>query len=614
MSAPTSPGRISGSASDRNKSKDAVQSSLPEQILIAAQSGREVIQDFVPLAESLEWELGQQYLRERGNKAFISDASPVPFVINNDGTLSRNAAELFFASLAEADAEGTLEPDIFVLELGIGVGLFARFFLDSFQELCLRHKKDYYDRLCYIAADRSEQMLRDACRHGIFANHAGRYRVRIVDALCPDKDLPYDVAFRGLKGKPLRGVFLNYLLDCLPAAALRFEGDQIKQLCVRTCVARTVKLEEFTDLTPNQLRERAKAKDPRSKAELLEVYGLFASEYDYRPVDASTLPYRDFALSFAKSGGSQFLLNYGAIQCLERLLELVCDDGFILMNEYGHTKMTKEDEFEHQRFSFTTAVGLNFPLLEAFFDVPGRTEWIKPPGDEDRGIHTRLLSKKLGYKTRVRFIELFNKAVLDQFEEPVTKARECLKVGRFELASSFYREALEKQPRNWVLLNEVANFLIFSLRDPKAGIDMAKTALALNPTCSSELWNTLGDGLYDFGRLEEAESAYGKALELNESDVRARFGLVWTYAQQKKFPESLAMIAEALSLDKTGAYRDRLLQKQQEVLAHLALKHQREYLLLTNLVSKYAKQPDKEKPRPEDSVFQQEAPNDSRDS
>ena len=44
----------------------------PESVLLKSQSNRDVIQDFVPLAESLEWDLGQQYLRERGNKAFIS--------------------------------------------------------------------------------------------------------------------------------------------------------------------------------------------------------------------------------------------------------------------------------------------------------------------------------------------------------------------------------------------------------------------------------------------------------------------------------------------------------------------------------------------------------------
>src|SRR5271163_3274123 len=87
--------------------------SMAEEILAKAQSNRDIIQDFVPLADSLEWNLGQEYLRQRGNKAFLSDASPVPFVINNDGTLSRNAAEVFFASLIDADKKAPLEDEIF---------------------------------------------------------------------------------------------------------------------------------------------------------------------------------------------------------------------------------------------------------------------------------------------------------------------------------------------------------------------------------------------------------------------------------------------------------------------------------------------------------------------
>ena len=193
------------------------------EILAKAQSSRAVIQDFVPLAESMEWQLGQEYLRQRGNKAFLSDSSPVPFVVNNDGTLSRNAAEVFYASLVDAEERGPLEDELFVLELGIGVGLFARYFLDAFRDLCREHDKDYYDRLCYIAADRSERMLRDVCRHGVLANHPGRYRLRLVDAMNPGERLPLDLMFQDNPGKPLRAVFLNYLLDCLPAAVLEIE-------------------------------------------------------------------------------------------------------------------------------------------------------------------------------------------------------------------------------------------------------------------------------------------------------------------------------------------------------------------------------------------------------
>jgi hypothetical protein len=218
-----------------------------EQVLAQCQGGREVVQDFVPLAQSLEWRLGQEYLRQRGNKAFLSDAHPVPFVVNNDGSLSHHAAEVFFASLLAAEKEGPLPAELFVLELGIGVGLFARFFLDAFRDLCARQHKDYYERLTYIAADRSQRMLLDVSRHGLFAHHPGRYRLRLVDALDP-APLLQDLMFRGQPARPLRAVFLNYLLDCLPAAVLQLDGDQVKQLCVRTCVARNLRLQHYTDL------------------------------------------------------------------------------------------------------------------------------------------------------------------------------------------------------------------------------------------------------------------------------------------------------------------------------------------------------------------------------
>src|SRR5580700_11326706 len=173
-----------------------------------------------------------------------------------------------------------------------------------------RIQKDYYDRLCYIAADRSERMLQDVLRHGVLAEHPGRYRVRQLDAMRPERLLAeFGTTESPRAQRPIRAVFLNYLLDCLPAAVLAFDGDTVRQLCVRTCVARNVRLADYTDLTPQQLRERGKSNDPRVREELLEVYGLFASEYDYQPIQVTSsvagpglqsLPYGDFALSFGR--------------------------------------------------------------------------------------------------------------------------------------------------------------------------------------------------------------------------------------------------------------------------------------------------------------------------
>lgn len=568
---------------------------LTAQVLTKSQGTREIIQDFVPLADSLEWDLGQEYLRQRGNKAFISDTSPVPFVINNDGTLSRHAAEIFVASLVEAEKTGSLLKDIHILELGIGVGLFARFFLDHVQELCRQLKKDYYQRLRYIAADRSPRMLSDVLRHGVLANHAGRVCVRQIDAMEPERLLAIDVSQP--KGeKPLRAVFLNYLLDCLPCSVLKFVDEKPAQLYVRTCVARKVKLADYTDLTVEQLRKRAKANDSRSRQELLEVYGLFASEYDYKPVEVTDLPYSEFVTEYARRKSKHVLHSYGAIQSLEHLLGLVADDGFILVNDYGQTQSGSEKDFEHQRFSLATAVGLNFPLLESYFDEGGRCKVHRASGDSERGIHSRLFSKNLGSDTIARFFQSFGDGEHKRLQEPTQNARQYAKHGRFEMASSYYQEALRLQPRNWVLMNEVSMFLTYSMRDPKAGANLARIALSLNPTCSADLWNTLGDALYEWGRTGEARGAYEKAISINSADVRSRYNLAWVHVREKNYDAALKRLAEAFSLDKTGEYRERLTQKMQEVLHHVSLRHQQEYLLLINLVSRYNKPKEEAEP------------------
>ncbi len=301
------------------------------------------------------------------------------------------------------------------------------------------------------------------------------------------------------------------------------------------------------------------------------------------------LPYGEFAVAYGRKMTKRLLHSYGAIQCLEKLLGMLADGGFILVNDYGQTQITRDDEFEHQRFSLATFVGVNFALLREYFGEGKRCQYFEPAGEEGRGIHARLLAPKLAHEVFERFYERFGEAAHQRLQEPIQKARACGKAGRFELAAGFYRAALHLQPRNWVLLCEVSQFLTFSLRDPKAGADMARVALALNPSCSAELWNALGDALFEWGRTGKARSAYEKALAVNAADVRARYNLAWVHVREREYPQALARMAEALALDKTGEYRERLLQKQQEVVALQARRHQQEYLLLINLVSKYAK-------------------------
>jgi tetratricopeptide (TPR) repeat protein len=549
--------------------------------LAKAQEGRPVVQDYCPFPESIEWELGQRYLRERGSKAFLHDAAPVPFVINNDGSLSLSAAQLLFTSLMEAEKDSGLEDDIFVLELGIGVGLFARLFLDAFRVLCLEHGKDYYDRLCYVAGDYADRMLLDACRHGTFGSHPGRYVLRVVDALHPE-DLGHTFAFGQQVLGPFRAVFLNYLLDCLPATVLRASGEQICQLCVRTCLARGVSPAEHPSLDVEELRRQARSADPEERRHLLEAFPLLMAEYDYRPVDWASMLYADFAARLARATGTgQVVHSYGAIQCLERLLGMVHKQGFILINDYGQTQAADTDAFEHQRFSGSTFVGVNFPLLRAFFGTDGQHQWAEP-AEECESIHARLLGHRPSLKVVERFRQLFGKVARDEVQQPVQLARALAGSGRTEAALAAYRQALEQQPLGWVLMSEVARFLTFTLQSPQAGLALARDALALNPACSPELWNTFGDALFVLGRIDEARFAFRRALKINPQDVRAHYNLTFVHVQEKDYAQALHTIAQGLALDAAGEYREGFLQKQNEVLGRLTARYQQEARLLAN--------------------------------
>src|SRR5262249_58872831 len=112
---------------------------------------------------------------------------------------------------------------------------------------------------------------------------------------------------------------------------------------------------------------------------------------------------------------------------------------------------------------------------------------------------------------------------------------------------------------------------------------LAQLALGHNRICA-ELWNTLGDCLFEGGRIAEAGSAYRRAVRLNAGDVRARSNLAWVHERQGDYAAALERIAEALARDGTGEYRERLLRKQEEVLARLTQRRQQEDLRLANRV------------------------------
>lgn len=518
-----------------------------------------IVEEFRPLTESLEWSLGQDYWQERGSQAFFGDH--VPFKITNDGNLARKAADLLFISLVDADASGSLEPRINVLEFGAGSGLFARYLLDAFLERCRREGRDYHERLTYFIAEGAPQMLDQLRANGVLGGHDGRWKSCVADAARPE-------TWPAPAGGGFRAVFLNYVLDCLPAAIVRQREGGWQQLCVRTRFARKAGWRDRTELTLDQIRSAALSHDAEARRALVGVRRLFAFDLGYRSIhDSAKVPHLAAAEEcVSDENGGVVLHNHGAIECLERLRERLVPGGFILVNDYADAPFDPaRGTFLPQRFAGSSAIGLNLAVLAAHFAGRSGCGWFSPEQDNPQLI-SRLLARDPSPGAVALFQERFSAAAFQEHFHPVEEARAHVKAKRHEAALAAFARALEVQPDNWALLTEIADHLAYATKDYDAALRTIDLAIHHNRWWA-EAWNTRGDCLYYLDRFDEAHAAFERALSLRPDDVRTRYNISFTLAQRGDTAVALARIAEALALDTAGNFRDRLLEKQREILA-----------------------------------------------
>jgi tetratricopeptide (TPR) repeat protein len=149
----------------------------------------------------------------------------------------------------------------------------------------------------------------------------------------------------------------------------------------------------------------------------------------------------------------------------------------------------------------------------------------------------------------------------------VEEARRHAAAGRVNEALASYRVALSRSRLDWALVGEVAEIVNNQARDHQAALELAHAALDLNPHYSAWLWNVLGDALYCLQRYAEAHEAYLQAERIDPRDGRTNLNLSYTHLQSGNLSSALEVICRGLDADVRGVYRDRLLDKQRQVLA-----------------------------------------------
>ncbi|MFB3827866.1 MAG: SAM-dependent methyltransferase [Bryobacteraceae bacterium] len=508
---------------------------------------KQLVQDYRPVADSLEWRLARLLWCREGVAPFVRG---VPFLVNNDGRLSADAAAVLFANCQEAVASGPIR----VLELGAGTGLFARYLLDEFRGLCRRNSRDFYDRLQYRVTDASPRTVQQWSENGVFHDHAAVVLPQVLNA-----------AEAG-GAEAVRAVFCNYVLDVLPAAFLRRTPAGWEQLWVRTWIGDDpAVLRQYTRLTFDEMRALA-ASDALEG--LLPVLPLLEFEADFLPVGGQAPP----GLAEIEEGsGAPFTYNYGAIACLRSLGNMLEDGGFILVNDYAPPESRDAGCTPGQRFGPITGAGLNFPLVEALLRRCELT-CCEPEGDAARRLHARLVSRGGLANTLGTFRSRFAAAALEQADAPIQQARQQAGAGLLREALASYRAAMERNPRNWQVIGEAAAFVAAELRDPAAGLELARAAAALNPWYSPFLWVVLGDCLAALERDRDAHECYLQAHRIHPSSPEPNLRLAGSWLRIGDPVRSLEAVARGLAGDSDAMFRHVLLERQQQAIDALAIR------------------------------------------
>ena len=76
----------------------------------------------------------------------------------------------------------------------------------------------------------------------------------------------------------------------------------------------------------------------------------------------------------------------------------------------------------------------------------------------------------------------------------------------------------------------------------------------------------LGDCLFCLERFDDAHEAYVQAGRIDAHDSRMHLNLAYTLAQRGDLAAALQAVARGLGHDTRGFYRNRLLEKQQQIL------------------------------------------------
>jgi hypothetical protein len=188
------------------------------------------LEDFCSFRSSIAWEFNRLYWHrladwEKATGRGYEQALPGgKSDANHPAAIAEGVAD-FWTLLKDLEKHNQLPAEIFVLEIGVGLGIRAALWLDRFHTLDMQRNTNYYPRLKFLLGDYSQATLERS--RPALKNHLDLCSFVVLDALNPIRTLSF------LRHKILH-IHLTNVYDNLPDEEIARRDGRLYQVQVRS--------------------------------------------------------------------------------------------------------------------------------------------------------------------------------------------------------------------------------------------------------------------------------------------------------------------------------------------------------------------------------------------
>ena len=556
-----------------------------------------LLEGWTPTGDSLHLQLHSLAWQPRATDLFTSQQ--VPYLQHQSGFIAGRTAEVLFAHCLEQEERGTLEPEIHVLELAMGLGLHAVQLLDRFERLCNQRGRDWYSRLTLWATDAALAMVETAQERRVFERHRDHVRLGVADLTEPASVRTLDGERVQLGGK-LRAIIHTYALQTLPSLALQrvrrsTPGGDMSEwavLVAQTLLTDPVAAQKLLPFTPEEIRELAQ-KGPAERSQLLPILPLISCKFALAGIELEQIELGEQAescadalsqaldlqrpLELAAGEGWETLwvnLPGAALASIRRSLDALKPDGFLLYRDLGPaTADGANAPLTHRTYGPVAWTPVNHFLLDRWMarpvDLGGLGAHVSMPAKEVLApVQTRLVSHSPLPRTRTALALHFDPRAFEAQERLVAEARALANAGD-QRALDGYRAALQVERDDWRVLAEAGEVALRNLGSPESARMFLSEALRINPWYDAPAWLAWADLNWGLGQRSAAREAIERAVAASPGHARPHAAQAALAVQERRWPLALEAVGKALARESDAETRTKLLELQRQALAQL---------------------------------------------